>query len=771
METTAVCTGLSDFHKMIITVLKTTYPKVKPRILPYRDFSKFSKENFGEDLNARLQSNDQINYASFEKTFLDVLNTHAPSKKKIIRANQKPYVTKKLRKAIMLRSKLENIFYKNRSDENKHFLRRQRNYCNRLYKRERKNYYSKLNLKNVNDNRKFWNTMKPLLSDKGGAKSDIMLIQDEQIISEDNEVAQTFSDYFNDVLNVLNVTENKAVLTSTENIMGKVDKAIKRFEVHPSIISIKENVNFLSRFSFTRVNINDIKTEIKCLDNRKIGTFMNIPTKQIKQVSDIVCKPLVEIWNEEIIKNKKFPRELKLADISPIFKKLQNSSVKNYRPVSVLPVVSKIYERIMQKQTSNFIGEYLSPYLCGFRKGYNCQYALMVMIEKWKMSLDNKGFAGGILMDMSKAFDTINHQLLIAKLHAYGFSTDALEIILDYLSNRWQRVKINMSFSSWSELFSGVPQGSVLGPLFFNIYINDLFYLMVNTNVCNFADDTTPYACDIDLETLMHNLENDTMSAIIWFELNYMKLNEDKCHFLISGNTPEHIWTKVGEHIIWESRQEKLLGLTIDKNLNFNAHLINICKKASVKVSVLARLAKILSFERKRLLMKSFIESQFSYCPLIWMFCSRKMNRRINYIHYKALRIVYGDYTSSFDELLLKDNSVCIHHRNIQKVAIEMFKVKEFLNPEIFRNLFDKNNNTKLNKTFHRPNVNTVYQGEYSLRSFGPIVWDCMVPDEIKSITTLDGFKGEISRWLPDNCPCRLCKKYLPNLGFVKLFE
>ena len=100
-----------------------------------------------------------------------------------------------------------------------------------------------------------------------------------------------------------------------------------------------------------------------------------------------------------------------------------------------------------------------------------------------------------------------------------------------------------------------------------------------------------------------------------------------------------------------------------------------------------------------------------------------------------------------------------------------VIKVKEFLNPEIFRNLFDKNNNTKLNKTFHRPNVNTVDQGEYSLRSFGPIVWDCMVPDEIKSITTLDGFKGEISRWLPDNCPCRLCKIYLTNLGFVKLFE
>ena len=137
--------------------------------------------------------------------------------------------------------------------------------------------------------------------------------------------------------------------------------------------------------------------------------------------------------------------------MTPVFKKEDASLLKNYRPVSVLPLVSKIYERIMQKQILEYIDIYLSPLLCGYRKGYSTQTALISILEKWKLSIDNKGFAGGVSMDLSKAFDTINHQLLLVKLHAYGLSKQGLAIVYSYLSNQKQRIRINF-FSSWKDL-------------------------------------------------------------------------------------------------------------------------------------------------------------------------------------------------------------------------------------------------------------------------------------------------------------------------------
>ena len=243
---------------------------------------------------------------------------------------------------------------------------------------------------------------------------------------------------------------------------------------------------------------------------------------------------------------------------------------------------------------------------------------------------------------------------------------------------------------------------------------------------------------------------------------------------LISGNIHEHLWVKVGGEMIWESTEEKLLGVTIDKNLNFNSHLAAICKKTGHKVTALARLVRLLPFHRRREILKSFIESQFSHCPLVWMFCSRKMNRKINHIHERALRLVYNEYDSTFEDLLIKDKSVCIHHRNIHQLAIEMYKVKHDLSPPFMKEIFTHighGRETRMGDKFYKPSVDTVHMGEHSLRVFGPKLWNTMLPEKLKDCSTLDNFKECVKSWVPDNCKCTLCKTYVEGVGYVDIFE
>ena len=162
----------------------------------------------------------------------------------------------------------------------------------------------------------------------------------------------------------------------------------------------------------------------------------------------------------------------------------------------------------------------------------------------------------------------------------YGFEKNALRLIMSYLTERWQRTKIYQPFSSWTELLQGVPQGSVLGPLLFNIYINDLFFIMEQTEICNYSNDNTINACDMSLENLLRRLEHDSHLAIEWFKQNYMKLNEGKCHLLISCFKHEVLLANIGGKKIWESKEEKLLVLYID---GFTSHISNICTKAGQK--------------------------------------------------------------------------------------------------------------------------------------------------------------------------------------------
>ena len=409
----------------------------------------------------------------------------------------------------------------------------------------------------------------------------------------------------------------------------------------------------------------------------------------------------------------------------------------------------------------------LSKYQCGFRKGYSAQYCLLAMLEKWKSSIDKGKSFGALLTDLSKAFDCLSHELLLAKLHAYGFNLSALRLIHSYLTKRKQRTKINTEYSSWEEILFGVPQGSILGPLLFNIFLCDLFFIMNETEFASYADDNTPYTSGATIDDVIKKLENDSVLLFKWFSDNQMKANKDKCHLLV--NCKDRVIMKVGETDIRSSNCEKLLGVKIDSKLKFDEHLNYIISKASRKVNALSRVAPYMNENKKRILMNSFFWSQFSYCPLVWMFHSRTLNNKINHLHERCLRIVYNDKKSTYESLLERDRSVSVHIRNLQILATEMFKVHNGLSPPIFNNLFEKrtlNYELRHPSQFTIPNVRSVFNGCNSIAFLGPKIWH-MVPSDLKDIPSLSAFKKAIKEWRPVNCPCRLCKRYVGNIGFL----
>ena len=235
--------------------------------------------------------------------------------------------------------------------------------------------------------------MKPFFSDKGGIRDKIVLVENEELISGDIEVAETFDTYFSNSNEALGITENKLLLNPVGVSDSGVMKCIKKFEAHPSIISIKHHVNIQCRFEFLPVTAEDMEKELGALNSRKHGGC--IPTKQLKKMKHVVSKPLTDIWNNECVKNRLYPGRLKLSDITPVFKALESSFKKNYRPISVLPIISKLFEKIMDKQIDEYVDQFLSKFLCGYRKGYNPQITMVHMVEKWKMARDRGGHAGG----------------------------------------------------------------------------------------------------------------------------------------------------------------------------------------------------------------------------------------------------------------------------------------------------------------------------------------------------------------------------------------
>ena len=297
----------------------------------------------------------------------------------------------------------------------------------------------------------------------------------------------------------------------------------------------------------------------------------------------------------------------------------------------------------------------------------------------------------------------------------------------------------------------------------------DLFLFISESNIANYADDTTLYACEKKLYDVQRKLESESLILFEWIHDNYLKANSGKSHVMLTTDSKQKINVK-GSRISNE-KIVKLLGVTVDKKLSFEPHLNLICKKVSQKLHTFATASKFISKKKLRVIMKTFIMPQFSYCPLVWMCHSRTLYNKIKKFHESALRLVYDDRQSTFEELHNIDKSVTIHHRNLQVLATELYKVHNGLAPELMNNIFKKRNVTYYFRnisTFETRNIKPVYYGSETISFVGPKIWE-LLPCSIKDSENINIFKPNITFWKPENCPCRLCELHIADIGFIEL--
>ena len=322
-----------------------------------------------------------------------------------------------------------------------------------------------------------------------------------------------------------------------------------------------------------------------------------------------------------------------------------------------------MFERLIANQVNSFMQPKLSKHLCGFRKSHGVQHALLNMIRNWQKCLNNSEKIGAVLMDLSKAFDCLPHDLLIAKLQAYGFSMNSVRFLSSYLRSRKQRVKLGCTFSDWLKVLSGVPQGSVLGPILFNIFLNDIFYISLSSTICNFADDNTLYVSDETLDGVLRQLKLDIDNVSTWFDRNAMVVNPEKFQLIIPRHRSDSVSLKIGSVEISNTDTVKLFCVIIDSKLSFNPHVKEICKKVSQKTRALARVRHYLSQTKTNLLFASYILSYFNYCPLVWMFCDKSSHRLLTSTYRRALAIKHVNFSLDDHNFLQILNIESLHQR------------------------------------------------------------------------------------------------------------
>ena len=772
-NTHTVTTGISDCHVLISSLLRATYRHSEAKEIEYRNykslyqnFESFLNEVGNIDNNIHFENKNCPNkyYDTYTKAFQDILNAHAPLKKKKVRANDGGFANKELRNSWYKRSKLRNIYNRNNTEENWNNFKKQRNVCTSLKRKTKKNYF----IEKTKDQESFWKIFGPYLTNKGHhAQEDYIVSVNGELVKDKKEVANHFNKYFINIIE--NTTGHKINTLNSNPASNTIDQILDYYKNHSSILMIKEKMKQYQNFTkfeipkSTELDIHDI---IMKINTKSSQGHDKIPPKILKMCANEIAKPLSSIINLSI-NQEIFVDTAKISLCTPLYKNPPGGSrqqIPLYRPLNVCTSFSKILERYNLNSMLDHVNKIISKHITAYRKGHSCQHVLLKLTEEWRKYIDQNKIVGSLLMDLSKAFDCLPHELLIAKLEAYGFDKSTLHIFYSYLKNRKQSVKLNGILSDFLEILSGVPQGSIFGPILFNICINDFIYHMELTKaeVFNFADDNTLSAFAKSTDELKRILDDAAVEAIKWLDANQMIANADKFKSIIVKKPSMKIDDfniTVGNQEIKPSSSVKLLGVDIDNKLNFRKHIKTLCRKAGAKLNAIKRLGSYLKEKDRKLLVTAHVTSQFNYSSIVWHFGGLTEVHKMEKLHERCIRYIYNEYNKNYFDLLYENDLTTLFGKRTREMCCETYKTIHGLNAAYMKDIFEDRPSKYPSRNEHDlfiPKFNQITYGYKSYRVQGPKIWN-LLPKEIKGIQSYNIFKSKLRNIDMPFCSCQTC--------------
>ena len=621
---------------------------------------------------------DDVNDAVdlWQNMFSNIIDKHIPKKSKRIKANPTPWFNRDIKRHLSTRDYLHRKALKSNNSSDWVDFKAYRNKVTNIIRKAKEDYCKQTVSSCSGDSKKMWKALNEFVPKKA-SPSPTFIIIDDQVCNNNKDISNGFNKHFTSVASkLINGNDITDVHVQPKSI------TCESSNVHLCLPKISPE--FLSR-------------EIDQMSVNKATGLDDVSCKILKLAKPAIVDSLTYLMNMSLSTGI-FPCAWKETKIIPLHKGGDVSDSNNYRPIAILPVVSKIIEKAVHKHVYSYVSKHnlLSKHQSGFRPFHSTETCLIDMVNEWVYNMNSGSMTGVVLIDLRKAFDTVNHDILLTKLQDIGASGLTLKWFKSYLSGRYQKVSFKDSLSDALEVSTGVPQGSILGPLLFILFIDSMSKVTSHGKISMYADDTTLSVKGTDAREISRKLTSDLNAIVKWLKDNKLFLNTDKTNIMLLGTGAKlrnvlstDFSVVINGKELERVKKAKCLGVLIDEELNWHNQVNKVIQNVFCKIAVVRRLKPYLNIDTLNVLFKSFVQPLFDYCTIVWYGRFKDDCSKLDILHKRCARVILGvNYLTSSNFMFNMLGWERLQKRNDYFKALMMYKALNGIAPEYISNMF-----------------------------------------------------------------------------------